>query len=118
MSSDDALRQELITSSRRHATCDRERLAHSSPGWLPLALSGTAAVLACSLLRSKPRLVSAFVVAAGASLTAFWLRGHRRPTGFDEAESDAGGEQNLAHIDEASRESFPASDAPAHHRRT
>jgi len=117
MTTDDALRRDLIAVSRRRAIYDRNRLSHGYSIGIPLAFGAAGLLFAWAALGRRPR----FALAALAVAACAWLALHQREKGREVASVDedhAGGDSapQALPIDEASLQSFPASDPPAVHR--
>lgn len=120
MSTDHTLRDALISGSRAHAETDLHRFTqHSRTGTLGIAAAGL--LLTWLLLPRRTRFAaSALLAAAGVYLARDWLSQNvsrffcdagrcDEPENFDEPTTAL----NDSLVDLQSRQSFPASDAPA-----
>ena len=114
MPTDDLLRRDLIELSRQRALGDRNRLTGHSP--ISLAMGFAAGLLLPWALFGRKRGVAsaALLLLGSAWLAAPWLRSALLQTLFEDAEPhDESPDPNEWSLDEAGRESFPASDPPA-----
>lgn len=118
MTSDDALRHALIESSRGQAMSNRNRLARSSS--LPLVLGvATGLIIAWGLLsRRRGAAAAALLLGGGVWLARRTLLGDRRTSCRQKGDITDENWPELVgtSVDEASSESFPASDPPARSR--
>lgn len=121
MSTDHTLRDALISSSRAHAETDLHRFTERSSHAGTLAITAAGLLLTWLLLPRRARFAtSALLTAAGVYIARDWLsvnvgrllsdtgRCHE-PENFEEPMTAL----NDSLVDLQSRQSFPASDAPA-----